>query len=118
VYVPVVDLATTYTGSSSPVIVPEAGKGALTALSVSDGRPLWSVPLEAPCYGAATVVADLVLTADFNGLVLAFARDSGEQVWSYQAPGGINAPLAVAGDLLLVPVGLGTEASLIALRLD
>jgi glucose dehydrogenase len=118
VYAPVVDLPTTYTGSASPAVALDEGKGALTALSVIDGRTLWSVPLDAPCYGAATVVNDLVLTSDANGLVMALATDSGEEIWRYQAPGGINAPLAVAGDLLLVPVGIGVETSLIALRLD
>jgi len=118
VYVPVVDLATTYTGSASPALALEDGTGALTALSVIDGRTLWSVPLDAPCYGAATVVNDLVITADFAGAVLALSREDGTEVWRYEAPGGINAPLAVAGNLLLVPVGLGTEASLIALEVD
>jgi glucose dehydrogenase len=117
IYVPVVDLATTYTGSAAPSLALADGKGALTALSVLDGSALWSVPLDAPCYGAATVVNDLVLTSDANGTVLALSRDSGEEVWRYEAPGGINAPLAVAGDLLLVPVGIGADAGLIALRL-
>ena len=82
-----------------------------------DGSALWSVELPDPCYGAATVVNDLVLTSTETGLVVALARDSGEELWRYQAPGGINAPLAVAGDLLLVPVGVGNAGMLIALRL-
>jgi outer membrane protein assembly factor BamB len=117
VYVPVVDLATTYTGAGSPAIDYDSGKGAVTALSVIDGSVLWSTPLDAPCYGAATVVNDLVIAPDANGTVVALARVSGEEVWRYDAPNGINAPLAVAGDLLLVPAGYGSEGSLIALRL-
>jgi outer membrane protein assembly factor BamB len=115
VFVPVIDLGTDYSGSS---FLPDlgGGRGALVALDVRDGTQLWSAPLPAPCYGAATVVNDLVLTSDANGRVYAFARDSGAEVWHYDAPTGINAPLAVAGDLLLVPAGV-TEGELIALRL-
>jgi outer membrane protein assembly factor BamB len=115
VYVPVVDLASGYSGDGVLVDL-SGGAGALVALDVRDGHELWSQPLPAPNYGAATVVNDLVLTSDANGGVYAFARDGGAMVWQFAAEGGINAPLAVAGDLLLIPVGLTTPA-LIALRL-
>jgi outer membrane protein assembly factor BamB len=59
-----------------------------------------------------------VLTSDADGRVYAFSRDGGDEVWTYDAPVGINAPLAVAGDLLLVPAGAtGDEPALIALGL-
>jgi glucose dehydrogenase len=115
VYAPVVDLPSQYSGTTFSADFAD-GRGALTALDVRDGHPLWSSPLPAPCYGAATVVNDLVFTSDANGRVYAFARDGGRELWHYDAPGGINAPLAVAGDLLLIPVGLD-EPALIALRL-
>jgi len=38
-------------------------------------------------------------------------------VWSFQAPGGINAWPAVAGDTIVWPVGLGRRPVLLALRL-
>jgi len=116
VYVPVVDLATDYTGSN---LKPDFGsaRGVLTALDVRDGSTLWDAALPAACFGAATVVNDLVFTSDANGRVYAFARESGAEVWHYDAPGGINAPLAVADDLLLVPVGID-RGMLIALRLS
>jgi len=117
VYVPIVDMSTTYTGPSQLALEGTTSTGALAALSVIDGSLLWSVELPDPCYGAATVVNDLVLTSTAEGLVVALARDDGEEVWRYQAPGGINAPLAVAGDLLLVPVGVAEAGLLIALRL-
>jgi glucose dehydrogenase len=115
VYVPVVDMATDYEGSS---LQPDfaSARGALTALDVRDGSRLWSAELPAACFGAATVVNDLVLTSDANGRVYAFVRDTGRELWHYDAPGGINAPLAVADDLLLVPVGID-HGMLIALRL-
>ena len=116
VYVPSSDLGTTYTGSSGLALEGDP-IGTLTALSVVDGHELWSAELPAPCYGAATVVNDLVLTSSSDGVVFAFARDTGDEVWRYTAPAGINAPLTVAGDLLLVPAGVGDEGSLIALGL-
>jgi outer membrane protein assembly factor BamB len=69
------------------------------------------------CYGAVTLANDLVLTSDDKGRVYAFARANGAEVWHYDAPGGINAPLAVLGDTLLVAVGLD-NAVLIALSLN
>ncbi len=116
VYVPVVDMAAEYTGSD---VFPDLGngRGALTALDAVSGEPMWNAELPAPNYGAAAVVNDLVFTSDANGRVYAFARDSGREVWHWDAPGGINAPLAVAGDLLLVSVGVNASL-VIALRLS
>jgi glucose dehydrogenase len=114
-FVPIVDMAAEYTGTG---VLPDlaGGRGALSALDAKSGELIWNVELPAPNYGAATVVNDLVLTSDANGRVYAFAREDGHEIWHYDAPGGINAPLAVAGDLLLVPVGVGA-AMLIALHL-
>jgi hypothetical protein len=67
---------------------------------------LWSSPLRGAGYASATIANDLVLTADETGRVYAFARATGEEVWHYDAPAGINAPLVVAGDELLIGVGM------------
>jgi outer membrane protein assembly factor BamB len=40
--------------------------------------------------GGATVVNDLVFTATYNGKIYAYNKKTGELVWEYQAPGGIN----------------------------
>jgi hypothetical protein len=48
-----------------------------------------------------------VFTTTFDGKVYAFNKTTGAPVWSYQAPGGINAWPAFAGDYMLLPVGLG-----------
>jgi hypothetical protein len=82
------------------------GTGTLTALDVRDGKPLWTAQLAGACYGAATLANDLVLTSDEHGRVYAFAKKTGQEVWHYDAPGGINAPLAVAGEDLIVSVGV------------
>jgi len=68
-------------------------------------------------YGGATVVSDLVFVATFDGMIYALNRASGETVWSYQAPAGINAWPAVADDMIVWPAGFGNSPSLIALRL-
>jgi outer membrane protein assembly factor BamB len=115
-YAPSVDLGMSYDGA---LIIPEVsgGTGNLTAIDVRDGKVLWSATTVGACYGAATIANDLVLTSDENGRVYAFARASGEELWHYDAPGGIIAPLVIAGDDLIVSVGLNSGA-VIALSLS
>jgi outer membrane protein assembly factor BamB len=67
--------------------------------------------------GGATVVNDLVFTSTFNGKIYAFNAKTGEQVWEYQAPGGINGWPAVSGDTLLVPVGVGPTPMILAFKI-
>lgn len=116
VYVPVNDLGMSYDGN---LIVPEVtgATGNLTAIDVRDGKLLWTAPTRAGCYGAATIANDLVLTSDEAGRVYAFSRETGAEVWHYDAPSGINAPLVIAGDELFVSTGIGT-GMVIALKLS
>jgi outer membrane protein assembly factor BamB len=114
VYAASVDASMSYDGN---LLIPEvSGTGALTAVEVSDGSVLWTAPLKGAAYGAATIAIDLVLTADETGRVYAFARETGAEVWHYDAPAGINAPLVIAGDDLLIGVGMD-RGVLIALNL-
>jgi outer membrane protein assembly factor BamB/plastocyanin len=117
VFVPVVNVPTDYTASSSTQPDVSGGTGELYAIDVSTGTILWTAKLDAPDFGGALVAGDLVFTSTFAGEVVAFDRASGKQVWSMQAPGGINSPMSAAGDTLLVPVGLGTRPMLLALEL-
>ncbi len=117
VFVPVVNVPTDYTASSSTQPDVSGGTGELNAIDVSTGRILWTAKLDAPDFGGALVAGDLVFTSTFTGEVLAFDRASGKQVWSMQAPGGINSPMSAAGDTLLVPVGLGPQPMVLALVL-
>jgi outer membrane protein assembly factor BamB len=117
VYVPSVDLALNYDGA---LLIPgvTGGTGTLTAIQVSDGKVLWTAPIRSACYGAATIANDLVLTSDENGRVYAFARETGKEMWHFDAPGGgINAPIVVTGDTLLIPIGVNT-GTLLAMSLD
>ena len=67
--------------------------------------------------GGTAVVADLVVTALLDGTVVALRRRDGEIVWTHEAGGGVNGWMAVAGDRLVVPVGMGDPPALLALGL-
>ena len=68
--------------------------------------------------GGATVINDLVFTAEYDGTIHAFKADSGEEVFVYKAPAGINGWPAVANDTIVWPAGDGDEPTLVALRLS
>lgn len=124
-FVPVVNLPFTYTDTTAEFEL-QTARGAMLALDARDGTVLWQTEVPTFFAGGATVANDLVFGAGLDGVVRAFATATGEEVWQWQAAAGINAPLAVAGDLLLVPAGgpffPGTDVppgqgALIALRL-
>lgn len=117
VYVPIVNSAAQWSATSLVRGGGTTGTGELDAIEVNTGKILWAAPLSAPDYGAATVAGDLVFTSTFKGQVLAFNRSSGQQVWSWQSPVGINSPLIVVGDTILIPAGVGSTPMLIALRI-
>lgn len=94
-----------------------AGKGELVALDATSGKILWTNKFNSLNVGAATVVNDLVFTATYDGMVYAFNTKDGSQVWSYQAPGGINGWPAVKGDTIIFPVGLGKTPQLLAFKI-
>jgi outer membrane protein assembly factor BamB len=95
-----------------------SGTGDLVAIDVNTGRVLWDKRLGSGLYGGATVVNDLVFTGTYDGMIYAFRRDTGEQVWSYKAPAAVNAWPAVSGDTIVWPVaGPGGEPSIIGFKL-
>ncbi|VVB60262.1 Outer membrane protein assembly factor BamB [uncultured archaeon] len=118
VFVPVVDLSTKYipTGLNYSSINFAAGKGELVAIDVNLGKILWYKTFDSINVGAATVVNDVVFTATYNGMIYAFQAKTGQQLFSYQAPAGINAWPAIAGNMIVWPVGVGGTPSLIALH--
>jgi glucose dehydrogenase len=103
-FVPVVNLPFTYTDTVTELDLATA-QGAMLALDARDGAVVWQTEVSTFFAGGATVANDLVFGAGLDGLVRAFAIATGEEVWQWQAPVGINAPLVIAGDLLLVPAG-------------
>jgi glucose dehydrogenase len=114
-YVPVVIHAGDYTPTEfvESTYDESAGTGELVALDVPTGKPLWSKSFNSIAIGAATVVNDLVFTSTLDGMIYALDKRTGNEVWSYQAPGGINGWPAVSGDFIIFPIGLGDKAQLI-----
>ncbi|MBE2270620.1 MAG: PQQ-binding-like beta-propeller repeat protein [Anaerolinea sp.] len=130
IYAPVLNLPTEYDatafgsadGSEAVAAANERtpigqGTSELVALDAVTGQVLWSHEFDSDMYGGATVVSDLVFVATFDGMIYALNRASGEIVWSYQAPAGINAWPAVADNTIVWAAGFGNNPSLIALRL-
>lgn len=119
-YVPIVNHSGDYTPTEFiwSTYDESAGTGELVALDVSTGKPIWDKSFNSIAIGGATVVNDLVFTATLDGMIYALNRSTGEEVWNYQAPGGINGWPAVSGDFILFPVGLGPKAQLTAFQSD
>jgi outer membrane protein assembly factor BamB len=116
VFVPYVDLYVNYTDSK--IVDAQKlteGRGGLLAIQADTGKILWDNKLDSINVGGATVINDLIFTATFDGFIYAFQKDSGDQVWNFKAPGGINAWPAVAANTIVWPCGNGGNPSLIAL---
>jgi alcohol dehydrogenase (cytochrome c) len=113
VYVPVVNVPTTYTSATSPLGTPDLTKagGAMVAIDLATGKQLWSTSLPQMPLGGATIANDLVFTTTFTGEVLALSRQNGSIVWTAQLPAGSNAPLAIVGDTLLAGAGFPLTTS-------
>jgi outer membrane protein assembly factor BamB len=122
IYLSVVNAPITHSGPE------ESSTGAATifgsfnsqflAIDAATGNILWEVELSGDSFGGATVVNDLVFTSMLKGLVIAMDRKTGETVWTYQVPGGINGWPAIAGNMILIPVGFGDPPVLLALKLS
>lgn len=118
-YVPVIDMWTDWTPTELKAIQPfTEGNGELVAIDVNLGKVLWYHKFDSINVGAATVVNDLVFTATYDGYIYAFNKDTGERVWKYRAPAGINGWPAVAEDTIVWPAGIIGTPTLIALRLN
>ena len=80
--------------------------GNVVAIDALTGQILWTVDVPIGIAGPGPTIAnDLLFTGGLDGIIRAYALKDGSLVWSYQAPAGLNAPYAIAGDLLLVPAG-------------
>jgi alcohol dehydrogenase (cytochrome c) len=83
--------------------VPESGE--IEALSVATGKVEWDTKVPSIPLGAATVANDLVFTALENGVLIALNRATGAIVYRHTLPTSTNAPIAIAGNTVLVPAG-------------
>jgi outer membrane protein assembly factor BamB len=108
VYVPVVDLPTTYAKATQVVGTANflAGTGEMVAIAIATGQQLWATKLPQMPFGGATIANDLVFTTTFTGEVVALSRKDGSIIWTSQLPAGSNANLVIAGGTLLAGAGL------------
>jgi glucose dehydrogenase len=108
-----------YTASGLAGIQPlDQSTGGLVAIDATTGEIKWDHKLPYLTLGGATVVNDLVITATYtDNLIRAFNKDTGEEVWTYKAPAGINAWPAVSNDTIVWPCGVGSNPVVLALRL-
>jgi len=113
VYVPVVNVPTTYTSATARVGTPDLTKaaGEMVAIDLATGKQLWTTALPQMPLGGATVSNDLVFTATFTGEVVALSRQDGSIVWKAQLPAGSNATLAIVGNTLLAGAGIPLTAT-------
>jgi plastocyanin len=119
VYVPVVNMPTEWnsTALKRSSINFTSATGELVAINISNGEIAWQVNTSKANLGAATVVNDVVYTADYGGNISAYNATTGAMLFNYTAPAGINAWPAVANNTIIWPCGVGSNASVIALKL-
>lgn len=78
----------------------------VVAIDAATGQIIWDTPVPTGIAGAAPTIAnDLLFTGGLDGIVRVYNIADGTLAWSWQASAGINAPYAIAGDMVLVPAG-------------
>lgn len=120
VYAPIIDMSTEFTPTGlNPYSIDFANAtGELVALNVTTGHIAWVQELGSMNVGGATVVNDVVFTAEYHGIIHGYNAKTGVELFTFQAPAGINAWPAVAGNTIVWPCGVGGTPSVIALRLN
>lgn len=106
-YVVTIDWPLTYTSLNLPLPIKAAGPatGEVEALNLTTGKVEWDTKVPQMPLGAATVSNDLVFTTLYNGVLIALNRHSGAIVYRRRLPTSANAPIAIAGDTVIVPAG-------------
>jgi outer membrane protein assembly factor BamB len=106
VYVAVVNLAFTAKSMTDVLGSPTGpATGQIEALSVATGKVEWSTKVSQMPFGAATVSNNLVFTTLYDGVLIALNRFTGKVVYRLSLPTSANAPIAIAGNTVLVPAG-------------
>ena len=83
----------------------------MEALSLATGKVEWDTKVPHMPVGAATVSNDLVFTTLYNGVLVALNRSTGAIVFQVKLPTTTNAPIAIAGNSVIVPAGGPPNAS-------
>ncbi len=107
VYLATIDLPLTAKKMSSVNGGSPAGppSGEIEALSLATGAVEWDTRVPELPLGAATVSNDLVFTTLYSGVLIALNRTTGAIVYRHPLPTSTNAPIAIAGNAVLVPAG-------------
>lgn len=107
VYVPINNWPTWYnaTGLDFSRIDESQSSGEFLALDANTGELLWQHITPSLPLGAAAVANDVVATAGTDGIVRAYSTEDGTELWNFQLMAGVNAPVSIAGDMLLVGAG-------------
>ena len=113
IYVPVNNLCSVYLRQGNFTEGSElcdfaTSSGELVALDGATGDELWKAELDAQNYGGATVVNDVVMTVDFNGVIHAYNTTDGTELWTEQLPAQSNSTPAIAGDLVVQGAGFAS----------
>jgi alcohol dehydrogenase (cytochrome c) len=114
VYVATVDVPVKSTTMSSvdgnAVAAGETVSGDIEALNLATGAVEWDTKVDTMPLGATTVANNLVFTTLYTGKLIALNRTTGAIVYEQALPTTANAPIAIAGNTVLVPAG-GPETS-------
>lgn len=107
VYLATIDLPLTAANLNTPVgdEVHIRPTGEVEALSLATGKVEWSTKVPTLPLGAVTVSNDLVFTTLYNGVLLALDRSTGAITARVQLPTSTNAPIAIAGNSVIIPAG-------------
>jgi alcohol dehydrogenase (cytochrome c) len=106
VYLAAIDLPFTETKLSTVNGLPtRRPTGEIEALSLDTGKVEWDTRVPTMALGAATVSNDLVITTLYNGVLVALNRATGAIVYRKKLPTSTNAPIAIAGNTIIVPAG-------------
>jgi alcohol dehydrogenase (cytochrome c) len=107
IYVVTIDLPFIETNLKLPVAVKSAGHlaGEIEALSLATGKVEWDTKVPDLPVGAATVSNDLLFTTLYHGVLIALNRNTGAIVFRRQLPTTTNAPIAIAGNAVVVAAG-------------
>lgn len=93
--------------------VSEERWGTVTSLNSDTGAIRWQRKMDLPMVGGVLATAGgLIFTGEGNGKFLALNAETGEVLWQYQAPFGVNAPpvtYAIAGKQYVAVVAGGNR---------
>jgi outer membrane protein assembly factor BamB len=87
-------LLSTSAGARTP------GNGAVVAVSMKTGKPVWSHALPPGSESSPLVHGLSVFLGDQNGTVYSFRTSDGHLNWSFQASGGVKGGVALAHDTI------------------